>query len=315
MSWLASPLDTDPLFVVISDYLVLRSVPTALAQAMLASGLVTDSADEASTPLGGSRRLLRVVSPSGATSFWESVGQQSALHLDSYSAVVSTAGDSVAGWNPLTEFMVQARSWSAGWWNSNALGGYSVDDLAPATPTPFAGQYSSGSTLLAWGANTEADLAHYRLYRGGLGFVPSPANLVAEPTTTTFTDAAGGPFEYKLTAVDTHGNESAVATVVSDGTVGVGGAPAAIDFLAPPAPQPMRASADARLRFGLARAGHANLSLYDVLGRRVAVLVDADLEAGEHSARLSRAALSPGLYLVRLVTPAFEASRRLIVVE
>jgi hypothetical protein len=318
VSWLASPLDTDPLFGAITDYLVFRSVPTAAVQAALARGLVTDSAAEATgASLDGSVRLLRVVDATGTTSFWESIAQLNAAHLDSYSAVVATTGDSIPGSNPPTEFMVQARQVGVGWWNSASLAGYSVDDLFPAMPAPFAGSYASGTAHLAWGANAEPDLAHYRLYRGGLGFVPSPANLVAEPTGITFTDVAGAPFEYQLTAVDIHGNESLPARVVPDGTVAVGDGPAAIDFLAPPSPQPMRATAGARLRFGLARAGRANLALYDVQGRRVSVLVDADLEAGEHSARLaggtSGGAPAPGLYIVRFTAPGFRATRRLIV--
>ena len=315
VSWYASPLDVDPLFGVVSDYLVFRSAPESAVRAALARGLVIDAGSAAPDDATHPGRLLRTVDPAGVASFWEAVGQQAAQHLDSYSAVVATTGDSVAGSNPPTSFMVQARNWSGAWWNSEERTGYSVDDLAPPTPQPFDGVYSGGTALLTWGAVTVSDLAHYRLYRGPIGFVPSPASLVAEPVTTTFADAAGAPYQYQLTAVDVHGNESAPAVLLPQGATAVDGRGARVDFLAPLSPQPLRANAEARVRFGLARDGHARLTVHDVQGRRLLALVDSDLGAGEHSVAVPSAALSPGMYIVRLVTPWFAGSRRLIVVR
>jgi hypothetical protein len=316
VSWDASPLDYDPLFNVISDYLVFRSAPAALVRTALQSGRITDRANEAATEADGqSPRLLRVVSPAGVTSYWEAIAVSNAAHLTSYSAVVPTTGDSVAGSNPLTAFMVQARGWSGTYWNSNELSGYSVDDLRPATPSPFGGVYAAGSTVLTWGAVADADLAHYRLYRGPLGFEPSPANRVAEPTTTGVVDAAGAPFAYQLTAVDVHGNESAPALLVPQGVASAEGPDARVNFLAAPRAQPVRAGADVNLRFGLAREGRARLSVHDVQGRRLATLLDADLPAGEHAATLPGGSLRPGFYLVRLASPDFDATRRLVVVR
>ncbi len=62
------------------------------------------------------------------------------------------------------------------------------------------------------------------------------------------------------------------------------------------------------LRFAMARAGSAQLSIYDTAGRRVRVLADAWLEAGEHEARWdgrdARGFPAPaGLYFARLVVP------------
>ncbi len=41
------------------------------------------------------------------------------------------------------------------------------------------------------------------------GFVPGSSNRIASPTTTHFTDSPGARYFYKLTAIDTHDNESA----------------------------------------------------------------------------------------------------------
>jgi hypothetical protein len=318
VSWLASPLDSDPLLGVVSDYLVLRSVPTGAALEALAAGRATEQEGDGASPAeDGRRRLIRTVSPAGVTSFWESVSSQLALRLPAYSAVVPTTGDSVAGSNPTTDFMVQARNVGGAWWNSGVLAGYSVDDLAPATPAPFNGVFAAGTTLMTWGASSASDLAHYRLYRGPFGFVPSPANLVASPTATTYGDPAGAPYVYQLTAVDVHGNESAPAVLIPDGTLAADPGAPARDFLATPAPQPLRSGAVARLRFGLARAGHVRLAVVDLQGRRIATVIDAGLAAGEHAAEVPGGStrLAPGHYVVRMTAPGFEASRRLIVMR
>ena len=50
-------------------------------------------------------------------------------------------------------------------------------------------------------------------------------------------------------------------------------------------------------------AGRTRLTLTDALGREVAVLLDADLGAGERrSVAIDGAGLAPGVYLVRLAS-------------
>lgn len=56
------------------------------------------------------------------------------------------------------------------------------------------------------------------------------------------------------------------------------------------------------LRYWLARPGHVRLALYDVSGREVARLVDAEQEAGSREVRLDGARLPSGVYRCRLVT-------------
>src|SRR5690606_32018711 len=53
-------------------------------------------------------------------------------------------------------------------------------------------------------------------------------------------------------------------------------------------------------RFGWPEAGPVRLEVYDVMGRRVRVLVDATLAAGTHQATFDAADLASGLYFYRL---------------
>ena len=59
-------------------------------------------------------------------------------------------------------------------------------------------------------------------------------------------------------------------------------------------------AATATVPFEVERAGAVRLSVFDVLGRRVAVHVDGDEAAGLHRATLDGARLATGVYLVVL---------------
>ncbi len=71
--------------------------------------------------------------------------------------------------------------------------------------------------------------------------------------------------------------------------------------------------------FELPAAGHAVLEAFDLRGRRVAVLLDADLPAGRHAAvwdgRASDAPPAAGAYLLRLCAPGGASTARVMLVE
>ena len=309
VSWSASYLDADPTYGIL-EYRVFRSAPVSLAQALAAHRGVTEDSDVAAE----TGALLVLPSAASATA-WEYVGTQTAEAIDSYSKVVATTSDSGLAGNKRTLFMVEARtstSLSAQRWFSAPDSGYSVDNLAPLAPAPLTGQYATGTTRLHWNPNAEADLAGYRVYRGtSVAFTPSLASLVEAVADTGYADAVGAPYVYKVTAVDVHGNESPVATLIPSGTLGVndGLAGAALEFAAP---QPNPARGLTTLRWSLSKRGPVRIALYDAAGRRVASVTDGIMDAGAHSATLALRdgegrELPSGLYLAR-----FEAEGRVL---
>lgn len=52
--------------------------------------------------------------------------------------------------------------------------------------------------------------------------------------------------------------------------------------------------------FGLASAANVNLTVYDILGRRVTVLVNENLGAGHHQVTFDGARLASGVYFYRI---------------
>ncbi len=70
-------------------------------------------------------------------------------------------------------------------------------------------------------------------------------------------------------------------------------------------------TASVRLRLTLATPGPVRAEAFDVLGRRVAVLLDGDA-AGDVVLELRGERLAPGVYTVRVVTPAGVLTQRLV---
>jgi hypothetical protein len=319
VSWDASPLENDPLYENIESYRVYRSVPPNLAALAPAAGggLVADGLP---VPDGVHDGLL-VTTQGAQTYYWEYVATVTADHLPGYSYVVPTTGDSVEGSNPVTLFMVQARSTGGTmWWNSAPDSGYSVDNLPPEAPALFTGEYAAGTSTLHWSVSTAPDLGEYRLYRGGTAdFVPGPGNLVVAQADTGYVDAAGDLHYYKLCAVDVHGNIGPYLTLLPSGIADVPGpaAPRAV-FLAPPAPNPARGAVT--LRFGLPRAASVELALFDQQGRRVRGLLADERTAGEHIVTWDGRdedghALPAGLYFVRFEVEGRAHVARLAVIR
>jgi hypothetical protein len=316
LSWDASYLDqqSNP---ELDFYDVLRSVPSGVAAGMRARGARVRSLGVAGEPRAGD---LFVTSAAGATYYWEFLASVSARHyLGGYSYIAATAGDSVGGSNPLTSFLVVGRNSAITmWWPSLPMSGYSVDDLAPATPAPFTGEFSAGTMRLHWNPNTEPDLGGYRLYRGATAdFVPGPGTLVASLPDTGYADAAGTPSHYKLTAVDVHGNESPVASLSPVGLVGVGG-PGTAGALSFTAATPV--SSVATLRFVLPAATDVRLAIYDATGRLVREMGGGRREGGAHAETWDLCdagghAVGAGLFFARLEAGGRALTRRIAVVR
>ncbi len=69
------------------------------------------------------------------------------------------------------------------------------------------------------------------------------------------------------------------------------------------------------IRFALTEAQPVRLSVYNMLGQQVAMLVEGTLEAGRHEARFDAGALPSGLYLARLSTPTGVQVRSMLLLK
>ncbi len=69
------------------------------------------------------------------------------------------------------------------------------------------------------------------------------------------------------------------------------------------------------IEFRIPNAGHVSLKVYDLLGRKVATLVDELQAPGVHTVQFNGSTLASGVYSYRLETSGFSATRKLVLVR
>jgi len=297
----------------VASYDVWRQITTLQAQAKLADAPIAS----ATSPRIGSLRQAETAS--GATLYWEYIGNWPSRGVSAYSQLVSTVSDSMAGSTGWETFVVDAVAP-----DGTILGtsppdsGYSIDNLAPPAPAPFTAAYASGATHLHWGTSPAADFSHFVLYRGAsAGFVPGPATLIATPPDTGHADPGPAGSYYKLAAVDVHGNVGAYALVTPSATTGVSDGSALLAFTRI-SPNPARG--EAAWSISLPQAGTVELALYDVSGRRARTIVNGARAAGTFVERwdgndAEGRGLPNGVYVVRLVFAGRSLTQRLTLIR
>ena len=70
-----------------------------------------------------------------------------------------------------------------------------------------------------------------------------------------------------------------------------------------------------QIEFSLPRASDVQLTVYDLLGRRVAIMVDGKRQAGQHSVTFDASNLSSGVYIYRLKAGEYRESRKMLLVK
>ena len=70
-----------------------------------------------------------------------------------------------------------------------------------------------------------------------------------------------------------------------------------------------------QIEFGLPEATRVRLDIYDVLGRRIARLIDSHLPAGYHRTTWEAQDKASGVYLYRLSAAAFSQTKVMVLVR
>jgi fibronectin type 3 domain-containing protein len=134
------------------------------------------------------------------------------------------------------------------------------DVTPPAVPTWGTLTVGDRQIFLDWNPNVESDFANYKLYRSvsGGSFVHIATRTASDYVDTGLTN--GTTYSYKVSAVDTTGNESAQSTEVSGSPVGSGA-----DTNAPSPPTGLTATAsDRAIVLNWNDSGEADLANYKV---------------------------------------------------
>jgi hypothetical protein len=93
------------------------------------------------------------------------------------------------------------------------------DTFPPGAPKNLNAVFEGGAVILLWTAPPDGDVAGYRVYRRDNGAVEKNLLQKGLVTTLSYRDVTAQPgrkYEYNVTAVDTHNNESETASAAVD---------------------------------------------------------------------------------------------------
>jgi hypothetical protein len=250
---------------------------------------------------------------------WEHLSTLPAVQQDVYLAAVPTAADSTSNGDHETVLVVTTHTLIPSQWYITAPdSASSLDNLAPGVPQNLGVAYYGGANSLSWDASNEEDFQYFRIYRGtAADFTPSPDSFAHATVATEWSDAEhnGVGVHYKVTALDHTGNESAPA--VASTTTASDALPSR-PALHAPIPNPFNPLTT--IEFELALTSEATLAVYDLAGRRVRQLERGILRAGRRQTtwdgRDDRGeSVASGVYIVRLESADFAASRRVVLLK
>jgi len=184
-----------------------------------------------------------------------------------------------------------------------------LNSLVP--PLPPQGLVVADSTFsritIKWKRNTEADFLRYRIYRGTS---PHPTIKVdsttagVKDTSKTFTSLTNGTrYYFRVTAVDSSGNESTYSNEVSSVPTGDLGVEAILNSapkeysLSQNYPNPFNPSTV--IRFEVPQKSRVRIEVFNILGSKVVSLMDQELEPRYYEVRWNATA-SSGVYFCRM---------------
>ncbi|MCA0387812.1 MAG: T9SS type A sorting domain-containing protein [Bacteroidetes bacterium] len=171
-----------------------------------------------------------------------------------------------------------------------------------------------GQVELQWATSTETNNKGFSIERKSadgfieVGFVQG-AGTTAEIKQYSFTDRniPAGTQIYRLRQIDLDGT----VALSSEVTVEIG-APTTFS-LDQNYPNPFNPSTT--FDFKIATGGKVMLSVYDLLGRELEVLVDEMMTPGSYSVKFDATGYSSGIYLYRLESSGFVQTRKLIIMK
>lgn len=196
------------------------------------------------------------------------------------------------------EFMVSSF-W--GEYKSESMIGYALDNIAPNQPSGMRAISQTNTVLMEWNPVLVSDLLEYAVYQivDGERSTTDLGRTTSNELVIDKQALSGTNVELTVIAIDKNNNES-VSTQKVNVDITTSSESFGMDVpttfaLRQNYPNPFNPSTT--IKFDVPEQAHVKINVFDVMGRRVATLVDQNMSAGYHSIAFDASRLASGTYI------------------
>ena len=192
---------------------------------------------------------------------------------------------------------------------------YLFRDIIPVELTSFTANVSGNSVYLNWHTATELNNSGFEVERKStnsnyvkIGFVAG-FGTTTEPKIYSFTenDLAVGNYSYRLKQVDFNGSFEYSNEINLEVSV-----PAQYS-LEQNYPNPFNPST--LIKYSVAKDGFVNVSIFNLLGEKVATLVNGNVKAGSYNINFNASSLASGVYFYSIEAGNFKAVKKMMLMK
>ena len=242
-----------------------------------------------------------------------------ALGEEHYTYLAETQMDSTVHGDGMTEFKVVA-SMHGGIFHSEPMMGYSLDNIAPGVPGGLMAVAFDEMIEVSWSFSNDEDFQYFIVEKSTTEDFASYESF--ETVDTLYSDleyTMNASNYYRVAAVDYAGNVSDYSDVV-DATV-----LSLVDNTLPEVyaihqnyPNPFNPTTS--IKYQLPEESMVNLTIYDVMGRKVMSLINSYRAAGYHSVQWDATndlgqPVSAGMYIYTIQAGDYREVRKMILLK
>ena len=252
---------------------------------------------------------------------WIGLGSIAGLGESSYIYEATTIADSLGQGNDSTVFRVIAMNYIMDYvFYSDSYGGLSVDNIPPGVPNGLNASWEDSQVYIIWNPSTDEDFQYYDIEKDtDATFSSSQTFYTSDNFFLDQNVDAESTYYYRVRSIDDAGNQSEFSETVQMSTLSNENSMIADQFmLHQNYPNPFNPITT--LRYDLPENSFVKVSVYDMFGNQVRILVNEAKSAGFRSVQWNATnnqgqPVSAGVYLYSIEAGKFRQTKKMILLK